>query len=82
MMHKAWFSIEEKPYCFDDFNPIWVRLLGRWQLSNPSDLPFSFTGIDIEYEPLDSRAEGRMHQDVPDHSDSNGSDDDYIHTKR
>ena len=42
------------PYCFsgssikfqghtgwkiDDLNPIWVRLLGRSQLSNPSDLP-------------------------------------------
>ena len=51
--HKAWRSIEEVPYCFsrssikfeghagwrmDDFNPIWVRLLGRSQLSNPSDL--------------------------------------------
>ena len=54
MMHKAWSSIEEVPYCFwrssvkyqghtgwkiDDWNPIWVRLLGRSQLSNPSDLP-------------------------------------------
>ena len=42
------------PYCFlgssikyqghtgwkiDDINPVWVRLLGRSQLSNPSDLP-------------------------------------------
>ena len=42
------------PYCFlgssikyqghtgwkiDDLNPVWVRLLGRSQLSNPSDLP-------------------------------------------
>ena len=26
----------------DDLNPIWVRLLGRSQLSNPSDLPCSF----------------------------------------
>ena len=25
----------------NDFNPIWVRLLGRSQLSNPSDLPCS-----------------------------------------
>ena len=25
-----------------DFNPIWVRLLGRSQLSNPSDLPWGF----------------------------------------
>ena len=45
------------PYCFlgssikfqghtgwqiDDLNPIWVRLLGRSQLSNPSDLPCFF----------------------------------------
>ena len=49
MMHKGWRSIEEEPYCFsrssikfqghtgckiDDFNPIWVRLQGRSQLSN------------------------------------------------
>ena len=48
------------PYCFlgssikfqghtgwkiDDLNPIWVRLLGRSQLSNPSDLPCSFLDI-------------------------------------
>ena len=54
MVHKAWSSIEEVPYCFlgssikfrghtgwkiDDLNPIWVRLPGRSQLSNPSDLP-------------------------------------------
>ena len=54
MLHKAWSSIEEVPYCFlgssikfqghtgwkiDDLNPIWVRLLCRSQLSNPSDLP-------------------------------------------
>ena len=54
MMHKAWSSIEEVPYCFwrssvkfqghtgwkiDDLNPVWVRLLGRSQLSNPSNLP-------------------------------------------
>ena len=52
-MHKAWRSVEEVPYNFsrsfikcqgdtgwkiDDFNPVWVRLLGRSQLSNPSDL--------------------------------------------
>ena len=45
------------PYCFlgssiklqghagwkiDDLNPIWVRLLGRSQLSNPTDLPCLF----------------------------------------
>ena len=54
MMQNAWRSIEEVPYCFlgssikflghtgwkiDDLNPIWVRLPGRSQLSNPSDLP-------------------------------------------
>ena len=54
MMQKAWSSIEEVPYNFsgssikfqcptgwkiDDLNPIWVRLLDRSQLSNPSDLP-------------------------------------------
>ena len=56
MMHKAWCNLEEVPYNFsrssikfqghtgwkiDDLNPIWVRLLGRSQLSNPSDLPCS-----------------------------------------
>ena len=54
MMHKAWCCIEEMPHCFsrscikfrghtgqkfDDLNKIWERLLGRSQLSNPSDLP-------------------------------------------
>ena len=54
MMQKASSSIEEVPDCFsgssikfqghtgwkiDDLNPIWVRLLGRSQLWNPSDLP-------------------------------------------
>ena len=54
IMHNAESSIEEVPYCFSgssikfqghtgwkiyDLNPIWVRLLGRSQLSNPSDLP-------------------------------------------
>ena len=57
MMHKAWCSIEEVPYCFprpsikfqghkgqkiDDLDQIWARLLGRSQLSNPSDLPFFY----------------------------------------
>ena len=52
MIPKAWHSIEELPYCFsrssikfqghmgwkiDDLNPN-LRLLGRSQLSNPSDL--------------------------------------------
>ena len=51
---KGWRSREEVPYCFlgssikfqgrtgwkiNDSNPLWVRLVGRWQLSNPSDLP-------------------------------------------
>ena len=51
---QTWSNIEKVPYCFsrsfikfqghtgwkiDDFNPIWVRLTGRSQLSNPSDLP-------------------------------------------
>ena len=54
MMHKALCSFEEVPYWLlrssikfqghadwkiDDLNPIWVRLQGRSQLSNPSDLP-------------------------------------------
>ena len=54
MMHKAWCNVEEVPYNFsevinkismshgwkiDYLNPIWVSLLGRSQLSNPSDLP-------------------------------------------
>ena len=54
MMHNALCSIEEVLCYFsgssikfrghtgwkiDDSNPIWVRLLGRSQLSNPSDLP-------------------------------------------
>ena len=53
------------PYCFlgpsikfqghmdwkiDDLNPIWVRLLGRSQLSNPSDLPrYSQGGEPVTY---------------------------------
>ena len=56
-MHKAWHGIEKVPYCvfrlsikfqghsgrkIDDLNPIWVRLLGQSQLSNPSDLPCLF----------------------------------------
>ena len=54
MMHKAWCSIKEVPYNFsrssikfqgptgrniNDLDKIWARLLGRSQLSNPSDLP-------------------------------------------
>ena len=54
MMHKAWCNLEEVPYNFsrssikfqghtgwkiDDLIRIWVRLQGRSQLTNPSDLP-------------------------------------------
>ena len=63
MMHKAWCSIEEVPYCFprssikfqghtgrkiDDLDKIWARLLGRSQLPNPSDLPCCYA---IQYIP-------------------------------
>ena len=57
MLHKAWNSKEEMPYCFPrssikfqghtgqnitDFDPNWAfRTTGRSQLSNPSDLPCS-----------------------------------------
>ena len=51
------------PYCFfgssikfqghtgwkiDDLNPIWVRLLGQSQLSNPSDLPCSMSSVKFQ----------------------------------
>ena len=54
MIHKAWCSIKEVPYYFsrsyinfqghmswkiNELDQIWARLLGRSQLSNPSDLP-------------------------------------------
>ena len=63
MMHKAWCSTEEVPYCFprpsikfqghkgqkiDDLDQIWARLQGRSQLSNPSDLP-CFTKLCVSY---------------------------------
>ena len=63
MMPKAWSSMEEVPYCIlgssiifwghkgwkiDDLNPIWVRLLGRSQLSNPSDLPCLSSSIKFQ----------------------------------
>ena len=62
MMHKAWHRTEEVPYCFsrasiqfhdhtdqkiENLKPIWIRLLGQSQLSNPSDLPCYFTNIYI-----------------------------------
>ena len=61
VMHKAWRSVEEVPYCFlrssikfqdhmghkiDDLNPTWVILQGRSQLSNPSDWPCFFFSCD------------------------------------
>ena len=66
MMHKTWCSIEEVPRFllrssikFEghtgwkiDLNPIWVRLLGQSQLSNPSDLPcwiwFGYAQSDLQ----------------------------------
>ena len=71
MMHKALCNIEEVPYNFsgssikfwghtgwkiDVSNPIWVRLLGRSQLSNPSDLPcfnieFPIEGLPTRFLP-------------------------------
>ena len=47
MMHKAWCSTEIKfqghtGWLIDDLISIWVRLLGRSQLSNPTDLPCFF----------------------------------------
>ena len=63
MMHKAWCSIEEVHYYFsgtsikfqghtgwkiDDLIPIWVRLLGQSQLSNPSDLPCSRSSYNFQ----------------------------------
>ena len=62
MMHKAWCSTQDMPYYIsrssikfqshtgwknDDLNPIWERLLGRSQLSNPSDLPCSQTKTNV-----------------------------------
>ena len=59
-MHKAWCSVVEVPYYFsrssikfqghtgrkiDDLNWIWEGLLGRSQLSNPSDLPCSLSRL-------------------------------------
>ena len=63
MMHKAWWCIQEVPYCFrghpSDFTTTQaenrrfesnLRLLGRSQLSNPSDLPcFCIWAIMIRY---------------------------------
>ena len=63
MMHKAWSSIEEVPYCIArssvkfhghtggkiyDLDQIWARLLGRSQLSNPSDLPCSRSYVKLQ----------------------------------
>ena len=63
MIHKAWCSIEEVPYYFtrsyikfqghrgwkiDDLDQICARLLGRSQLSNPSDWPCSRSYIKLQ----------------------------------
>ena len=65
-MHEAWHSIGQVPYWFvrssikfeghmhrklDDLNPIWVRLLGQSQLSNPSDLPCFAENFSYQTEP-------------------------------
>ena len=54
LWNSLWWSLEEVPYCFsrssnqflghtgwkiNDFNPMWVRLLGQSQLPNLPDLP-------------------------------------------
>ena len=64
MMHKASWGIENEPYYFsrssikfqrhtvwkiDDFNPIWVWLLGRSQLSNISHFPCLFVELLHEF---------------------------------
>ena len=72
-MHKAWCSIEEVPYNFlwpsinfqdhtgwkiDYLNPVWVRLLGRSQLSNPSDLPLfllQFLSSSLDHRSITSK---------------------------
>ena len=64
MLHKAWNSKEEMPYCFPrssikfqghtgqnitNFDPNWAfRTTGRSQLSNPSDLPCSRSYIKLQ----------------------------------
>ena len=62
MMHKAWSSIEEVPYCIARSSvkfhghtggKNWrfesnLRLLGRSQLSNPSDLPCSRSSVKFQ----------------------------------
>ena len=73
MIHKTWHCKEDMPYCFsrssikfqghlgwkiDDLNPIWVRLLGRSQLSNPSDFPCSMYHL---------RTILKSHQNLPVH---------------
>ena len=77
MMHKASCNVEEVPYNFwghpsnfkvtgwkvDDLNPLWLRLLGQSQLSNPSDLPcwnegyatsVTDTGLNADFEQIRS----------------------------
>ena len=82
MMHKAWCSTEDVPYHFsrssikfqghtgwkiDNLDQIWARLLGRSQLSNPSELPcfvaFAFnvltTALQQDVLPIKWRWAGR-----------------------
>ena len=58
----------------DHFNPIWVRLLGWWQLSNPSDLPCSRSSIKFQghtgwkiyvLNPIWVRLQGRLQLSNP-----------------
>ena len=77
MMHTAWRSIAEVPYCFwrssmkfrghtgwkiDDLKPIWVRLLGRSPLSNPGHLP-CFVSIILYSSPFVGDV-GRVHRRI------------------
>ena len=73
MMHKAWHNIDGVPYCIlrssmkfhghtgwniGDLNPIWVRLLGGMQLSNPSEeVPYCFFKVICQI----SRSRGTKH---------------------
>ena len=76
MMHKAWCSIEKVPYCFprpsikfqghkgqkiDYLDQIWARLLGRSQLSNPSDLPCFVLKGTLKFAMIDlDQVQGKM----------------------
>ena len=79
-MHKARCSIEEMP-CFsrssikfqghtgwfiDDLNPIWVRLLGRSQLSNSSDLSCSRPSVKFQGHTGQKLANFDLYWAIPD----------------